>query len=872
MTPWLRTIWSRCRAIVTRERLDREFDEELMTHLELLVDEGRRRGLSAAEARREAMRRLGRPEVLREAHRDQRGLPMVDMLTQDFRYALRMLRKSPAFTAVAVLSLALGIGANTALFSLVDALLLRSLPVRDPGQLVLVQQAFYGLGLRKAGSSFSQPAFDYVRAHSDVLSAVVGSTRLDRPTVVVDAVTEPQRQVEQVSPNFFQDLGVTPAVGRTPLASDEAVAVVSYGLWRGRFGAASDVLTRSLSVDGRPFMIVGVAPPRFLGLAIETSTDIWIVSATPTPALQMVARLKPGVTAAQAQAATEVLIRQLAQAEPRTIRWDQGMRLELLPAGKGLSQLRTGYRRPLLALTVLAALVLLVTCTNVGNLLMVRNTARRRELTIRVALGAGRHRLVLQYFVEGAIVAALGGVCALAIARWGVSIILSMLPLPAVPEGLAFHADARVLGFAAAASLLSALIFGLLPAWRATAVDLGGTLKSSQGGMPPAGARRLGRLLVACQVGLSILLLVGAGLFVQTLRNLVRHDVGFRPDGLLQVTLDTRGSGFRQGQVGPLYRLLHERVSAIPGVRSVAAIRNGVMQGSLSRGITTLPGRALERGESWDSATVGPGFFETLGIPVLRGRVFAATDFTNHQPAVVVSEQFAKRYFPNEDPVGVQIGDGTVQIIGVVADAQLTTVRRETQPTMYHMIPDDVDRISALEIRTAGDANIAQAVREEIRRVNPRLFIDIRTMRRQIDTELSTERIVASTSAFFSLLGLLLASIGIFGVASSTVAQKTNELGIRMALGAGPWSVIRESLRDTMLVFAGGLAAGIVAAIVAVRLAASVISDLLFGLTPADAANVAAAIVVMIVVALAACILPARRATRIDPLMAIRHD
>jgi len=587
----------------------------------------------------------------------------------------------------------------------------------------------------------------------------------------------------------------------------------------------------------------------------------------------LVARLKPGVSAAQAQAATEVLIRQLAQAEPRTIRWDQGMRLELLPAGKGLSQLRTGYRRPLLALSALAALVLLITCTNVGNLMMVRNAARRRELTIRVALGAGRRRLILQYFVEGVLVAAAGGACAIAVARWGVSIILSMLPLVSAPEGLTFHADARVLGFAAAASLLSALLFGLVPAWRATAVDLEGTLKSNQGGTAPAGTRRLGRALVACQVGLSILLLVGAGLFVQTLRNLVRHDVGFKPDSLLQVTLDTRGSGYRQGQVGPLYRLLHERISAIPGVRSVAAIRNGVMQGSLSRGMTSLPGRTLERGESWDTANVGPGFFETLGIPVLRGRVFSATDYANSQPVVVISEQFAKRYFPSQDPVGILVGDGTVQIIGVVADAQLATVRRETQPMMYHMIADDVDRISALEIRAAGDTDpLARALREEVRRVNPRLFIDVRTMRRQIDTELSTERIVAATSAFFSLLGLLLASIGIFGVASYTVAQKTNELGIRMALGAGRWSVIRESLRDTMLVFVAGLAAGIVAALLAVRFTASFISELLFGLTAADAANVAAAIVVMIVVALAACVLPARRATRIDPLTAIRHE
>jgi predicted permease len=866
---WLRPIVSRCRAVVRGRQLDREFDEELTTHLELLIDEGRRRGLTPTDARREALLRLGQPAALREAHREQRGMPMLDVLAQDLRYAVRTVWRTPVFTVVVTLTLALGIGANTALFSLVDDLLLRSLPLRDPDRLVLVQQTFTGLGVRKARSSFPKSAFDHLRAHNEVVSDIVGSNALDRPTVTVDGIAEPSRQVEQVSESFFQNLGVTPIVGRAPVASDGPVAVLSHGLWRVRFGATSDVLGRTVTVDGKPYVVVGVAPPRFHGLAIETATDLWIASDTAIPQ-QMIARLKPGVTNRQAQAALEVLFRQLAEAAPQAA---VGGRLELLPAGKGLSQLRGQYRRPLLALTVLAGLVLLITCTNVANLLMVRNTARRRELKIRVALGAPRSRLILQYFVEGALVATLGGLCALAVARWGVSIILSMLPLPSVPEGLSFHADARILGFAAGATLVSALLFGLAPAWRATAVDLEGSLKSRQGGGPAKSTRRLGRALVACQVGLSILLLVGAGLFVQTLRNLVRHDVGFNPESLLQVTLDTRGSGYGRGQIGPLYRLLSERVSAVPGVQSVTGVRNGVMQGDFSRSRMNLPGRTLDRDEAWDSANVAPGFFETMDIPVVRGRTFAAADFTLARPVVVISEAFAARYFPNVDPVGARVGDGSVEIIGVVGDARLATVRREIQPTVYFMLSADADRISALQVRTAGDANaVARAVREEVRRVNPRLLIDIKTMRRQIDASIATERIVAATSAFFSLLGLLLAAIGIFGVASYTVAQKTPELGIRMALGAGRWSVIREALRDTMLVFAAGLAAGIVAAIAAVRLTASFVSDLLFGLTAADAANVVGAIFVMVVVTLAACILPARRATRIDPLTAIRHE
>ena len=354
----------------------------------------------------------------------------------------------------------------------------------------------------------------------------------------------------------------------------------------------------------------------------------------------------------------------------------------------------------------------------------------------------------------------------------------------------------------------------------------------------------------------------------------MRLDVGFNPESLLQVSLDTGGSGYREGQVGGLYRLLLERVSAIPGVRSVTGIRNDVMKGNFSRGMMAIPGRTLDRGEAWEVASVGPSFFETMNISMVRGRLFTAADFAQERRCVIISEAFAKRYFPNEDPVGTRIGGSpNTEIIGVVRDARLTAVRTESAPMMYFMAPREPDRIGALEVRTAGDAAvIARAVREEVQRVNPRLLVDVRTMRQEIDRNIAKERMVAATSAFFSLLALLLVSIGIFGVASFTVAQRTSELGIRMALGASRWSVIRESLRDTMQVFGAGLAAGIIAAIVAVRLTASFISDLLFGLTPADVANIVAAVLVTVAVALAACILPARRATRIDVLTAIRNE
>jgi predicted permease len=869
MKNWLRILWSRLRATAKKEQFDRDFDEELKAHLELLIDEGRLAGLSSREAEREALRKLGRPLILLEDHQEQRGLPLLDTLSQDLRYGVRTLWKSPAFTLIVTLSLGLGIGANTALFSLVDDLLLRSLPVRDADRLVKVELVASGLGTKKGFASFPAPVFDALRARTDILSEVVGFNRLDRPSVTLDGHLEPALQVERVSSNFFRDLGVNPVHGRTPDASDDAVAVLSDRYWRSRFARRSDVLGRALTLDGQVFTIVGVAPPGFIGLSVENSIDLWLAARTPPPPQAMIARLNASVTPSHAQAALQTPLRQLGEAQTSGMPWNDAMQVTLLPAGKGLSQLRAQYDRPLLALLVLVSLVLLITCTNVSNLLMVRNTARRRELSLRISLGASRSRVVMQYLVESGLLALMGGLLALGFARWGVSITLSMLPLPSVPQGLAFEIDGRVLGFTGLLAIVSALLFGLAPAWNATGVDLTAALKSNSGGTSSRGNRRMARWLVASQVALTVLLLVGAGLFVQTLRNLTHLDVGFDPKGLLQVSIDTRGAGYGQGQVGDVHRLLLERVAAIPGVRSVAAIRNAVLRNSGTRSSITMPDLPLGPEEGWDSAEVGPAFFETMGIRVVHGRVFTAEDFERQSRVKVISEAFAKHYFPNQDPIG-RLGG---LIIGVVADTKLFAMRKENAPFMYDLARKEPDRLSALEVRTDQEPGaVSNAIVHAVRSIHPRLLIEVRTMQQEIGQNVAKERIVAATSSFFSLLALLLASIGIFGVASSTVAQRTNELGIRMALGAGPWSVIRESLRETMLVFGAGLVAGTMAAVTAVQVTKSFISELLFGLDATDTANIAAAVFVMAAIALIACILPARRATRIDPLAAIRHE
>jgi predicted permease len=672
---------------------------------------------------------------------------------------------------------------------------------------------------------------------------------------------------------LFRDLGIQPSVGRVPDATDDAVAIVADAWWRERFHASSDALGQVIAVDGQTYTIVGVAPARFRGLSIDTATDGWLVSRQPAT-LQMIARIAPGVGMAQAQAAAQAVFRQLAVAQPEALQWVDGMHTTLVPAGRGLSQLREQYARPLLALSALVVVVLLITCTNVGNLLVLRHAGRRRELAVRVALGAGRARLVLMYAIESLILALLGGGLALLIAGWSVSILLSTLPVPAPPDGLAFRVDARVLAFAACVSIGSALLFGLVPAWRATRSDLSLVLRSNPSRGATQRSRRLGRGLVAGQVALSVLLLVGAGLFVQTLRNLTRLDVGFVPDGLLQVSIDTRGAGYGRGQVGALQRRLLDRVGAIPGVRSVTTSRNGVMQSMGRRSRVALPGRALGPDDAWDSADVGPAFFETMAIPVRRGRTFSAADFAQGRRLVAVTEAWARRYFPGENPVGALIGDAPhYEIVGVVADSKIFDLRTDAGPTMYFMAPPDPDRFNALEVRTAGDVDaVARSVQAQIRDINPRLLIGVRTMRQEMARSVARERLVATTSAAFSLLGVLLASIGIFGVAAATVAQRTTELGIRMALGAGRWAVVREALSETLSVFAAGLAAGLVLAAIAVRATATVVGDLLFGVTATDTATVAGAAVVMLLVAAAACLLPARRAVSIDPLAAIRDQ
>jgi len=871
VTDWFRETWSRIRATFVADRLDRELDEELSTHREAITNDLHRLGMSEDDARRAAARQIGRLDPLREDHRNERGLPWLDLGLQSVRHAARRLARSPVFTVVVILTLALGIGANTALFSLVDSLLLRSLPVRDAERLVHLQ-VFAESNPTRFGKplaeSFERSTFAAVRAERATVENVVGFQRTVRPTIQIDGRPEPERAVDVVSNDYFAGLGVRPIFGRASDSTAGNTVVISERWWRTRFARSDDVLGRVITVDNRNYTVIGVAPPRFHGFDIDRSPDAWI--STQSDRLQMVVRLRAGTTPEQAQSALHFIL--MTDVNPE-FAGDVQATLAT-PVGKGYSGIRDQYQGALLALMGLVTLVLLTTCANVSNLMMLRNAARRRELAMRAALGASRARLIAYSLAETVMLAVAGCMAGILIARAGVSILLSMLPLAAPPGSLAFNADGRLLAFSAAICALGTLLFGVVPAWRAAAVDLAGALQTTHGLTAPGRFRLFGRSLVTAQVALSVLLLAAAGLFVQTLRNLANTETGFGADRVLEVGLDTRYAGYGERDVAPLIPLVLERVAATPGVRMVTWADSKLMKGRSSTTMAVrLPG--LPDNWDWEGMEVGADFFETMGIDIVRGRAFTTADFTVRarnrslrvSPPYIVNEAFAKRFLPGADPLASSTG-----IIGIARDAKLFSLKGDVKPVMF-MVANRNEYFPGVLARASGDPRAVElALRNSVNGINPRLLTTITTVSEAGGRGIARERMVAVISGFFSGLALLLAAMGIFGVASNSVATRAKELGVRRALGAGQWTIISASLRETAIVFTVGLALGTVGSMAFVRVSSRLIADLLYGLTATDVASLGVAVGVMLVAALAACAIPAIRATRIDPLVSIRED
>jgi predicted permease len=836
---------------------------------------------------------------------------------QDLRYGLRMLLNAPGFTLVAALSLALGIGANTAIFSLLDAVLLKSLPVREPAGLV-----FFGkgdsVGMTNSFPNGSWDLFSYsfykqVREHNEVFTdvAALQSFPNDVHGVVNTAGAGGEAEklsAQLVSGSYFSVLGVNAGLGRVLTEADDQtpgghpVVVVSHAWWSHRLGGDPAAIGKTITIDKTAYTIVGVAPREFFGTTVGQAPDLWVPLAMekqmpPThwdgrtdklfQSLFLVARLKPGVRAQQASGAVNLQFKQFLQEiaganpAPDRLRDLRQATVELTPAGRGFSELRRQFSLSLKILMAVVGAVLLIACANVANLLLARAAVRQKEFAVRLALGAARTRLIRQSLTESALLAGLGGVAGIALAWGGSRLVVLMASGGPDPLPINVAPDARVLGFTLAASLLSAVVFGMAPALRASRIEPNASLKGGKGATKGTTQSSFGKALVVAQVALSLLLLVGAGLFIRTLINLQNVNLGFNQESALLFKIDTSASGVKEGpQFASLMREVETKVETVPGVRAASFSFFIFNQGAWSsRAFTRDRSAAAPPGGGSRvvlNNVVGQEYFTAMDIPITMGRGFTPRDTDASQQVAVISETMAQRFFPNQSPLGERFGisgpdsGGQIEVVGVVKDAKVMSLTEQPRAMAYYPHSQRSDYINNFVVRFTGpqDAIVPQ-IRRAIHDVNPNLPVDeIVSLSEHVGRSLVQQKLIARLAAFFGLLALLLACVGLYGVLSYSVARRSNEIGIRMALGARRGNVLWLVLRESLGLTAGGVIIGAVAAIFSTKLAAS----LLFGLKPTDPLTIAGATLLLIAVATLAGFLPARRASRVDPMVALRDE
>jgi predicted permease len=830
----------------------------------------------------------------------------------DLRFAARTLRKHPGFAAVAILTLALGIGANTAIFTLFDAILLRSLPVRDPSRLVLFSDSvsegtLTGTPPTGRWELFSSEAYRALRDQPlgfESLAAV----RSGEATVLVHAAGAPagdqvqRAQAHLVSGNFFRVMGVGAALGRTLTEADDRpdvppVAVVSDGYWRQRLQANPAVVGTTVILNRTAFTIVGVTPSEFFGERIRRPADFWMPLAF-QPQIEMqpsilertdyywlapIGRLAPGVTAARAQtAATTALQRFLTDREGSKLSADRereirDSRVELASGASGISSLRVLYSQPLHVLLVVVGLVLLIACANVANLLLARAAARRSEISMRIALGASRGRLVRQLLTESLLLSALGAGCGILIASWLARAFTTLVVSSTTPVQPGINAP--VLLFTVAIALAAGVLFGLAPALHASRVDLVAAMKTRQGGGAASGGRsRATRALVAAQIAVSLVLLVGAGLFARSLINVQAQPLGFDAEHVLLVRTNPRLAGYQPAAVAATYRLLYERLAALPGVRSVTMARYSPLGGGRSTNGAQVEGHTPGEIVALETVHVGPSYPETMGTPILQGRAIDIRDVQGGPPVAMVNQAFARRYFPQTSPIGRHFsletsGRTQLEIVGVIGDMQFHDPTRPVEPMGFTAILQESTQFALdceVALRTDGDpAAAARSVRQAVASVDANLPLnDPRTLTDQVSRTFNSQRLAARLVSVFGLLALTLAAVGLYGAIAQNVVQRTNEIGVRMALGAERTQVVWMILRQTCALLAVGLAVGLPASFVGSRL----VSNQLFGLGAIDVLSFAGAAGVLVIVAMAAGLVPAVRATRVDPVIALRAE
>ncbi|MGC1483956.1 MAG: ABC transporter permease [Candidatus Acidiferrum sp.] len=903
---WIRILASRLSGVFRKRNLDGELDTELRSHIDALTEENIRRGMNKEDARYSARREFGGVEQIKESYRDQRGLPFFETLAQDLRYALRMLVKSPGFTAVTILTLALGIGANTGLFSLVNSVLLGNLPVTNPQELVVVK--YVDQQSQEVNEDFSYPMYQAMRDRDTVFNGVFTRSGLD---FNASYGGRSERAVgELISGNYFETLGVRPFLGRLIGPEDDRtpgsqpVAVLSYGYWQRRFGSDPEIVGKEIILNNNPIRIIGIAPPGFYGTEMARNPDIRVPMMMasifrPVPAnrlqnprhrwITVMARRRPEVSVAQAQASLDVIYHQVLAAELKEFGAHDSehekeralaSRIRLAPGNQGFAHLRTEMERPLLLMFGVTGIVLLVACANLANLLLARNAKRKQEISVRLAIGAGRGRLIRQWLTESLLLSVLGGCAGIVVAYWAKTALLGFLP---ADYSANIHApmDLRVLGFALLASLVTGLLFGLAPALQLSQTGVSIALRNDSPSIA-SGERffSLRSALIFLQVALSLPLLIGAGLFLHSLRNLRGVDTGFVKGNVFLATLNPSMNGYPQERIKSLYDDLLARVRTLPGVRAASLTTSSVISGSWDQEGVKVEGYqpGPDENMSPNAAIISPGYFATMGIPFAEGRDFTEQDTAARPKVVIINETMAHYFFGNKDPLGKKIGTSDdpkappdMEIIGVVKDAKYVHLSEAPRRHFYTALAQEPRLFDmTLQVRTSGDPEkIGGLVREQVHDLDANLpLYATTTLEIQIANSLTQERLLTWLSSLFGLLATMLASLGLSGVVAFSVARRTREIGIRMALGAQPGDILRGVVSRMAVLVAVGMIVGLGAAYGLSRL----LGSMLFEVRPADPLAFVGACFLLCAVAALAAYLPAQRATQVDPVVALRYE
>jgi predicted permease len=877
--------------------VSREIRREMQFHLAERADDLVASGMAPDAAQREARRKFGSLAYQGERTRDRDLFGWLDTLIGDLRYALRALRAAPAFATVAILSLALGIGANTAVFSVINALVLRSLPVNHPEELVAVVRG-------EGGSIFTNPLWEAIRDRQDMFSGIfaTGMTSFN-----LTAGGEARRvDASTVSGDYFATLGVPVVAGRLIARADDyrgcpGVAVLSEGFWSSRYAADPGVIGKPILIEGHPFEIIGVSDGRFSGVSVGQRPQIYVPICTEKIIrgansqldersswyLEIVGRPKPGLTHAQIEARFATLAPDIIESTipphwpASALAYYRSAKFRVESAARGFSFVRDMYTKALYVLMAIVGLVLLIACANVANLLLARATVRRREMAVRVALGAGRGRLARQLITESLLLSTIGAVVGIALAVWGSHILVRLLSRGGDGVALDLGVDTRILLFTIGIATVTGLLFGLVPAWRAGRIDPQAAMKAQGRGLAEGHSRfAIGKALVIAQIALSLVLIMGAGLLIASWRKLATVDPGFRSEGVLLVDANIRNTNTPPDQRLVLHQQMIDAVRRVPGVRSASGSQVTPVGHSTWNDVFRTEGfvsKSEDDATSWVNA-VSDSYFRTLDIPILAGRDFDTRDTPTSAKVAIVNEAMARKFFKTPAAVGrrfeKQQGSGwsqPIEVVGVVGTTKYRSMRDSAQPIVYFPRAQesaDAQEIS-LEIRgAAGATSLVPNITKAMASINPRITLNITTLDGQLKASLTVPRAIAMLSGFFGTLAVLLATIGLYGVMAYTVARRRNEIGVRIALGAEQSRVVRLVLGEVAMIVVAGVLVGVGLSLGVTRL----VTSFLYGMKATDPATLVASAVVLVLVGLAAAALPARRAARLDPVAALREE